>query len=239
MTGHLAALSVLALAGCLVGPHARASTQAAPASSAQPRGDANPSFDFDIAAQPLEEALRRYATLTRRATLFRSELVAGRTSTLLQGRYAPEEALRRLLEGTGLSIEQVRTGASMAFVLKREDAPPALQRPRLETVPGGADYPALVQAGIWRALCADPRTAPGDYRSLLRVQVDAAGLVQRPRLLRSTGEPARDAALLAAVRRVRLDRAPPPDMPQPVTLLILPREPDASEPVQHCAGTAF
>lgn len=191
-------------------------------------------FDFDIPARSLEEALRRYATLTRRATLFRSELVAGRTSAPVQGRYAPQEALRRLLEGTGLSIEQVRTGQSMAFVLKAANAPAVLSRASLEAVPGGADYPALVQAGVWRALCADPRTKPGEYRSLLRVQVDASGTVQRARLLRSTGESGRDAAVLAAVRRVHLNRPPPPDMPQPVTLLILPREPGALEPTQYC-----
>jgi hypothetical protein len=94
--------------------------------------------EFDIPAQSLEDALKRYATATRRATLFRSEIVAGRRSATLHGRYVPEEALRRLLEGTGLSIEQVHTGQAVAFVLKAGDMPAVLLRPGLEIVPGGS-----------------------------------------------------------------------------------------------------
>ncbi|BEG76398.1 MULTISPECIES: TonB family protein [Alcaligenaceae] len=184
------------------------------------RGAAAERFDFDIAAQPLADALRRYASLTRQPTLFRSELVKGRTSAPVRGRYSAEAALRRLLEGTGLAAEKSNAGPRAGFVLTA--APPAVM-PRA-SLGDLAGYPSQIQARVWDALCADTRTAPGAYRLLLRFQVDAAGRLQRPRLLGSTGDGQRDEALLAALRRVRLGGPPPPGLAQPVTMLIVPRE---------------
>ncbi|MBO9357620.1 TonB family protein [Bordetella petrii] len=177
-------------------------------------------FDFDITAQPLAEALRRYASLTRLPTLFRSDLVKGRTSAPVRGRYSAEAALRELLDGTGLAAEKSNAGPRAGFVLT---VAPSAVMPR--TGLGDlAGYPSQIQGRVWDALCADARTAPGAYRSLLRFQVDATGRLQRPRLLSSTGDGRRDEALLAALRRVRLGGPPPPGLAQPVTMLIVPRE---------------
>ena len=185
--------------------------------------------EFDIPAQPLADALKRHATMTRQPTLFRSEIVAGLTSSAVRGLHSPEAALRLLLDGTGLAAEKVDTGPASAFVLKAINTPQATApRAELESVADhapDAGYPGLVQGTVWDALCGDARTAPGPYRSVLRFQVDAAGQVRRARLLGSTGDARRDAAMLEVVQRVRMERPPPPDMPQPVTLLILPREP--------------
>jgi hypothetical protein len=64
---------------------------------------------------------------------------------------------------------------------------------------------------------------PGAYRSLLRFQIDAAGRLEYPQLLGSTGDARRDAALLETLLNVRIDVAPPTDIAQqPLTMIILP-----------------
>jgi TonB family protein len=181
-------------------------------------------FDFDIPAQALDTALQRYGSLSRQPALYRAEIVNGQTATAVRGRYTPEAALRLLLEGTGLTAEKFDTGAGSAFILKMADNPAATAGARSPGLGSLNGYPGRVQARVWQALCSDPRTVPGGYRSLLRFQVDAAGQVQRARLIGSSGNARRDAALLAALQGVRMDGAPPPDMPQPVTMLLLPHD---------------
>ncbi|MCR6475152.1 TonB C-terminal domain-containing protein [Variovorax sp. ZS18.2.2] len=193
-------------------------------------------FDFDIPAQPLAAALQRYASQSGRPALFDSAAVSGRTSGAVRGRHSPEAALHRLLEGTGLTAESARDGPADAFVLKPIDAEADAMRPAPDGVDTG--YGAWVQARIWEALCADPRTAPGEYRTLLRFEVDATGALQRPRLLTSTGNARRDAAVREALQRVRVGRAPPPAMAQPLTMVLLPRDPgnsgDQAAGAQRC-----
>ncbi|GAA4332066.1 hypothetical protein GCM10023144_21610 [Pigmentiphaga soli] len=236
LTGSAVALPVLcglALpAWCADGPGAPA------AGLRQPRGAAQADgllLDFDIPAQPLAAALRQYASVTLQSTMFRSDIVAGLTSSAVRGRYPAEAALQRLLAGTGLAAEKVDTGPAGVFVLKLiGDAPVAAARgmPRASEVPRSLmGYPAEIQARVWQALCSDRRTEPGGYRMLLRFRVDAAGTLRQPYLLVSTGDARRDEVVLEVLRRVRMDAAPPPDMPQPVAMLIQPRAPGSA---QHC-----
>lgn len=177
---------------------------------------------FDIPAQPLAAALNRYASVSGWPILFHGAMVAGRTSSPVQGDHAPEAALRRLLDGTGLAPVKVDAGPPDAYTLREVG-------PRAIGTASGTDavdfeYGGWVQARVWASLCADARTRPGVWRSLLRFRVDADGHVHGTRMLGSTGSAARDAAVLAALRRVRMERAPPSEMPQPLTLLILPFE---------------
>ena len=58
--------------------------------------------DFDIDAQPLGTALREFAQESGREILFSSDVVDGKRSTDVEGSYEPEDALARLLSGTGL-----------------------------------------------------------------------------------------------------------------------------------------
>jgi outer membrane biosynthesis protein TonB len=197
--------------------------------SPQPaRADNSARLDFDIPAQPLAAALKRYATHSNRPTLFRSEMVVGRTSSPVRGLHSPEAALRLLLEGTGLVAKNVHGGPADALILKEAVAATHIAHAGTEGV--DTDYGAWVQARVWQALCADPRTVPGTYRSLLRFQVDAEGHIRHPRLLAATGDPDRDSAVLAALQRVRIDRSPPPALAQPLTMVVLPRDPGSSAP---------
>ncbi len=179
-------------------------------------------LDFDIPALALGDALRRYAAVTRQPALFRSEILAELTSTPVRGLYTPDTALRLLLDGTGLVAEKVRTGSAVTLALRPAPAPATA--PRAAGLGNLAGYPSLVQARVWEALCGNARTRPGTYRSLLRFEVDEAGQLRRPRLLGLTGDAARDAEMLEVLQSVHLAHAPPPDMAQPLTLLILPRD---------------
>ena len=134
--------------------------------------------------------------------------------------YSPQAALRGLLQGTGLLARRVADGSADVFVLvsaSAQGAPGQAGRQALDL-----DYGGLVQARIWAALCADARTAPGEYRSLLRFWVDQSGHVRRARLLASTGLNERDQALAEVLNDVRIERSPPPDMKQPLTMIVLP-----------------
>lgn len=63
--------------------------------------------DYDIEAQRLGDALRRYSDVSGRNVIAASRLLEGRRSTEVQGRLSPDDALARLLSGTGLTIELV------------------------------------------------------------------------------------------------------------------------------------
>ncbi|MPS26601.1 MAG: hypothetical protein E2576_14620 [Alcaligenaceae bacterium] len=207
---------ILGVTGALLASvPAQAADQAAPAASV---------IEFDIPALPLADALDRFAVVSGRSALFSSTLAAGRTASPVRGRYRSVDALHLLLEGTGLAAEEVATAQADALVIRpaspkeRADAEAARIAARANLLA----YDGLLQARVWQALCADPRTMRHDDQSLLRFEVDATGHVHRVRLLGATGDRRRDAALVEVVAGVRVGRAPPPELAQPVTLLILP-----------------
>lgn len=63
--------------------------------------------EYDIAAQPLGDALREYSEISGRQILFATDLVKGRRSTSVRGRMSSDRALSRLLAGSGLLPELV------------------------------------------------------------------------------------------------------------------------------------
>jgi hypothetical protein len=185
-------------------------------------GGAAPLADYDLPAQPLAAALDGFAEVSGRSALFSSALVEGRVSSPVRGRSTPKAALQLLLEGTDLEVEEVSAGQVSALVLKSA-RPQALAAD--EVAHGSQEnYDSLVQSRVWQALCADPRTARSDYRSLLRFRVDAAGRIERVQLLGTSGDARRDAAITGILREVRVGWPPPPGMRQPVAMLILPGE---------------
>ena len=177
-------------------------------------------LDFDLPAQPLAAALAQYAAVSGRSVMFIDEWVAGRTSAPVRGRHAPHAALRALLAGTGFTADDVDTQLSGAFILKRVAAASGVA----STAGSPRGYDAMVQARVWDALCADLRTAPGHYRAILQLQVTESGRISQARLVSSSGDPARDAAMLAALAPLKMDRPPPVDLALPLTLAILPHD---------------
>lgn len=65
---------------------------------------------FEITPQALGSALRVFALQSGKDIVFDPGLVRGKTAPSLKGRYLNEEALRRLLAGSGLTFEGTATG---------------------------------------------------------------------------------------------------------------------------------
>lgn len=228
LSRHGLALGVLCgLAGSAWAVDGGAAAPAGSALSRSPPVTAGRQFDFDIPAQPLESALYQYGEVSRQPALFDASMIAGRTSSAVRGRYAAGVALHHLLEGSGLAAEKLHSEHGETFVLKDAGNAGAAARATLPGPSSKGSYPGLIQARIWQALCADPRTAPGNYSSLFRFQVDAAGRIRSPQLLGTTGDTHRDMLLLATLRRVQIDYSPPSAVAQqPLTMMLLPIDRD-------------
>src|SRR5277367_1867478 len=70
---------------------------------------------YAIAGQDLGVALRAFATTSGRNIAFDAALVNGKTTSGVQGQLGDEEALRRLLAGSGLGFERTSAGG---FVIR-------------------------------------------------------------------------------------------------------------------------
>lgn len=65
---------------------------------------------FSIPAQPLADAITRFAEQSGLQVAYRTEALRGRHSSPVNGRMTPEQALQNLLQGSGIGFRQ--TGAS-------------------------------------------------------------------------------------------------------------------------------
>ncbi len=68
---------------------------------------------FNTAGQSLTQALKNFAQTTNQQIIFNEDMVAGMTAPALQGQYTPQDALGKLLKGTGLTAEKSPSGALM------------------------------------------------------------------------------------------------------------------------------
>jgi len=186
---------------------------------------------FDIAAQPLAEALTAFHRLTGASLLYDASTASGLSAAAVQGEMTPAAALQRLLEGTGVVA---RPTSATGFLLAREPleaaaplpAPAAAPADAVQAVPDPAllRYRGRLQARILSALCADPRTVPGTYRLAMNLWTGADGRIARLRI-HPTGEAARDARIEALLSGLDLGDAAPAPGTSPVALLVLPRPP--------------
>jgi hypothetical protein len=218
LAGRMAALTIGAIS--LVCQIAYAQAPAGAVESLDPAATA--AMAFDLPALPLSQALEQYDARTSVSVFFPSELVAGRISHAVQGYFSPEQALRLLLEGTGLMLQ---SAAEQAFVLAPESGPPAVTDAAANPVPLPApmprSYDAVLQSTIMQTLCARPDLALGQYRLALRVRIDATGHVRQVRLLDTTGNARRDTAIVDTLQGIALGQAPA-DPARPFVLLVQP-----------------
>jgi hypothetical protein len=192
--------------------------------AAQAMGAGAELMPFDIPAQPLKSALAQYDGIAALPVFYPSELTDGRVSSAVKGRYSREEALRLLLEGTGLALQPI---AADAFVLAENGAgvqqgDSALPPPEAPSPAAARAYDGRVQSHIRDVLCANRGLALGSYRLALMLQIDDAGRVAQARLLDTTGDRQRDAAILAAVSSLPIGAAPA-QPGKPFVLLVRPR----------------
>ncbi|RRJ26267.1 energy transducer TonB [Pandoraea apista] len=228
MTGNPPLAGALVLAGVMCGLSflgasgaVRAQAQTAPTQA--PAGAGDRRYTFDIPAQPLDMALELFSTVSGRSALFSSALVAGRTASPVSGRYTALEALRRLVDGTGLAVETASSHDVTTFVLVPATGQALESEGRERDATARlAGYDALVQTEIWQAICTNARTAKSRYRALLRFRVAPDGRVVDVRVLSETGETPMGATLVDTLSRVRVSQPPSPDLPQPFAMLILP-----------------
>lgn len=193
---------------------------------------------FDIPAQPLPQALQVYGETTGVAVLIDARMLGGLRSTAVSGRHAPLPALQMLLRGTGLAPRFVE-GGGFTLVAGETPAPggtdPADAGPSSATASAAAQHRAarVIQQSLEAALCSSHATRPGSYRVALQLWVDPAShRVGRADVLEGSGDPRRDAAILRRLDDLAMPGLPV-DLPQPVTLLLLPHAAGRTPP---CRG---
>jgi len=181
-------------------------------------------------AEPLAEALQDYSRKSGLLVMADAALLRTRISAPVSGDFSAQDALQRLLAGTGLDARF--TSANSAVIL------PSIEPQHTSTplspseliaasmIDGGgeaASYALVIQARLTEALCESPQTRPGNYRLAVQLRIDGSGSVTASKLLSSTGDAARDTAIADAVRELVLDYGPPASLPQPVTILLRPQ----------------
>lgn len=237
MRANAASVGAWALAGCLAwGTGAQAQPPGPAAKAASTARQA-----FDIAPQRLGDALDVYSRMTGLDILIDGEH-AQRPSGPVRGTLSAAEALEAMLAGTGM---EARYANATSVVIRQAAAGPG----ETGLSPGAAGlegsgfnegdvlhqaYAAQVQNALRGALCDTTQTRPGSYRLALQLHLDARGAVDRFRLLSTTGEPDRDAAVRFKVQRLSVGAPPPPSLPQPLVVLLLPEGPGART---DCAPT--
>lgn len=158
--------------------------------------------------------------------------IAGRRSVAVQGEFTRADALQRLLSGTGLAARFVGDQGFTLVALPSSEADADSSKRALFVKQRFGGYSAVLQATLRKALCRGEETRPGSYRFVGRLWIGPLGIVSRAELITSTGSDVRDAALLATLRGTVIGEAPPPDLPQPVTLLLAA---DKAVAAEYCA----
>jgi hypothetical protein len=185
-----------------------------------------------IPAQPLSSALQAFGRLTHTLVMGETAQLGNRTSTSVSGDYTREQALRLLLEGTGLDARFVDSQSVAILPMPsgqgERPSPPSSVLVPLADIDGfengDADYLELIQTTLTQALCRSPHTRPGGYRLVVQLRIDAAGAVSASRLIDSTGDAARDALIAQTVSSLKFDGGPPASFRQPVTILLRPQD---------------
>jgi secretin/TonB-like protein len=188
---------------------------------------------FDIPAQPLASALQTFGRSTQIGLFYESSLMIDRRSSSVRGDLTPEAALRLLLKGTGFTIASFSRGTITILPPAATSAAELAQIKRQTSA--FTPYLALLQLSLRSVFCQQPDLRADTEELLVRLRIGPSGAVSFAELLSSTGSPQHDLAYLAALRTLSVGEPPPAAMPQPVTLMILPRD---QRQVAECAAPA-
>lgn len=208
------------------------------ARAAEPEPDASSRpIVFDIPAQPLPNALHAYGRRVGVQVLYDSRSAAGHQSVAVQGRLAPDEALKRLLGNTDLEVRHARADAItlIAPTIPEPDVPPldplsdadlSLGELRVRANVQASDmdrltdYSEIVRSEIQRALLKNPHSATGNYRAVLDLWIDSTRTIRKAALQIPTGDAARDVAITSTLQGMMISRPTPADAPQPVHAVV-------------------
>jgi hypothetical protein len=182
-------------------------------------GPTNAPIEFNIPSQPLNTAISRYGDATGREGLYDATLTVGRLSGEVRGVLPPDEALRKLLSGTGLAAEFVD---ETTFVLLPAAA--RQQASRQARSPEHQRYLGQIQASLLDTFCRSHAVRPGRYRFAAVFWIASDGAIWKSQRIGSTGEFDADRQIDAALRSVRVSEPPPAGFVQPVLMLIVPQD---------------
>jgi hypothetical protein len=180
---------------------------------------------FDVPIQPLSKALYAFSAATGIEILVDARYAAGRRSTGVKGLMAPRDALEILLAGSDLVAREFGPGTVTLTTATLASA----GRVRGTSSSGDLPYFADIQRAVQQALCNDARTSPGHYRLALKLWIGRLGTVLRSQRLDTTGDQNLDVALDTTVQAIRIGAPPPPDLPQPVTLIVSQEASDSTK----------
>lgn len=181
---------------------------------------------FDIPAQSLDGALAQYFRATGVQLLYDSTLTRGRTSGTVQGNYAPREALRLLLRGTGLIARYSRSNAAiitapdtasdtplvpLGRIVVREKVAPS---PRLTAIER-LEYYGRLSEELEAYLRNDKRTAGLSFHIMAAIRIAADGQLAEFHVERGSGREKID-RLLAETLSDRTVSPPPQGVTQPL-----------------------
>jgi len=177
---------------------------------------------FDIPSLPLAAALETFGGVTQIQMFYESSLVVGRRSSPVRGEMGIKPALALLLKGTGLSVASFDRGTITILAPPRTASVAELAQLKSRT---REFYPylAAIQDSLGSSFCKVAAGWKEPVEVLARLWIGPSGGVSRAELVSSTGSDERDRAYTAALRALPVG-VPPTTMPQPVTLMILPRD---------------
>ncbi len=170
-------------------------------------------WSIDMPSQPVDEAIYRLGVVTGVQIFADGSAVTQRKSKAISGDYTAEEAVRQLLAGTGLVARSAGSGTMMVA--------PGLVGAEGEAV--RRSYSIALQHAALAALCRESDTSLGQYRVALRIWMTEHGYPERIDLLSSTGDEVRDSRIRRALLTMSTEQ-PPAALPQPVVIVVLPRD---------------
>jgi len=189
---------------------------------------------YDIPVAPLDRALPQFAEQAEIEILFDPHVAAGRVSDPVHGTFVARDALRLLLERSGLmfnftsarSVVVYQPGArqfsdgNQPNSLRLDLDTMSVTAPRL--IGGGSRaafmaYAQAAQADIRRILMQAHLKAPDNaQRTRISTHVDSSGQLFEVEVLRQSGNPAQDKQISSLLTGLQMTRVPPPDLPQPL-----------------------
>lgn len=178
-------------------------------------------FQFDIPSQPLAPALREYSKITGLEVFYDGSLAVGRRSAAVHGAFAPMRALQALLRGTGYVARTTEIADTVTIVSAPSVAPLQAMFDRYQF------YFATLQARVSETLCQDEEAAASGEEVRLRFWLDPSGMVSNAEMIGMDRDYGRQRAVASKIKGLRIGTAPPPGLPQPVTMIVYP--PSAGE----------
>lgn len=176
---------------------------------------------FEIPAQSLATAIDAFCAATGAEVYYDGAATLGFKSSRITGDHTRDGALRILLSGTDLVPLKVRTSAYL-LINPGDDAARALAAAKLAQDARYRDYFAVVQQSVLQSLCRLSDRSMMPERMVIRLWIDPTGAVRQLQADDLRDGDSRISNFHMSLRDLRLPEAPPRNMPQPVTVALLP-----------------